>query len=338
MIIDNSSPFPAEFSIDKNAELQPTVSLITKATYDIAETGAVSLAADQEPVHMGDVMNESESEGMASVKYESDLVPIKLRGDFVIVGQAVAPGGKAVQELDVGFRMGGLEKVLHVTGDRVWQAGGVFGGIGLSETKPFKVIDLTYENAFGGMDMENGEVCLENPVGKGILGKKAKKEVVNGTRLPNIEHPNQLIKTWKDKPEPVGFGYIGKGWQQRVGFMGTYDDKWKEEVCPERPADFNWAYFNAAPADQQLEGYFNGDEVIDLLHMTPSGRLQLRLPGIQPSLSIKRKDAVGEEPLKANLDTVCVMPSEMKVTMVWRGLAVLQDPLLQDLERMFVRF
>jgi len=43
------------------------------------------------------------------------------------------------------------------------------------------------------------------------------------------------------------FGPIGRGWSERLKYAGTYDDDWLENVFPFLPA-----YYQAAPADQQL--------------------------------------------------------------------------------------
>ncbi len=49
----------------------------------------------------------------------------------------------------------------------------------------------------------------------------------------------------------MAFGPIGRSWQQRIKWAGTYDDQWMRHQYPFLPNDFDEHYFQAAPEDQQ---------------------------------------------------------------------------------------
>ena len=50
----------------------------------------------------------------------------------------------------------------------------------------------------------------------------------------------------------MSFGPVGRGWHPRLGYAGTYDQNWLDNVFPFLPADFRDDYYQAAPADQQI--------------------------------------------------------------------------------------
>ncbi len=52
---------------------------------------------------------------------------------------------------------------------------------------------------------------------------------------------------------PNNFGFMGRAWAPRLALAGTYDEAWaaQEESLP--PQDFDDAYWNGAPQDQQID-------------------------------------------------------------------------------------
>ena len=67
--------------------------------------------------------------------------------------------------------------------------------------------------------------------------------------------------------QPAGFGFVGRSWSPRIALAGTYDDKWVEEQHPYPPHDIDYAYWNAAPKDQQIE-FFHPQARIELWNLT----------------------------------------------------------------------
>lgn len=322
MLIENNTPFECFAMPGIGPSDRPVVTVVVKGTFDIQQEGPAAVSAQQEPIFFADQLQDPEKGG--STRFEDDIATLKPRCDVVIVGKALAPKGSGVQVLDVGFRLGKIQKIVRVFGDRHWQSGGLMGDVLASAPAPFAEMDLIYENAFGGMDLASGDFCAENPVGRGVISGK-KKENWEDKALPNLEDPNNLIRSWKDRPRPVGLGFIGKGWTQRVRYLGTYDDKWRNDRYPERPLDFQFDFFNAAPLDQQVEGYLQGDELVELFHLTPQGRSSVELPGKKPVVSASRSfEGSDFENVPMNLDTLCLMPAEERLYLVWRGLVAVE--------------
>ncbi len=75
---------------------------------------------------------------------------------------------------------------------------------------------LVYERAYGGVDAKSEDYDKDwdwrNPVGTGYA---ISSHNAAGLCLPNIEDPNDLIRSWKDRPAPAGFGPVAS--RQRPG-------------------------------------------------------------------------------------------------------------------------
>ena len=321
MNIVNDTPLPVHVSPNLGPGERPILTLVTKAVFDIVPGGTASMAAPPAGLAFADQLVDTPRGPMPLV--ESDVAPFKPAADVLLVGaRAHAPDRRPVTEVDVRLRVGRMQKIVRVFGPRTWKPAGRFGGEPkISEPAPFKDCDLAWTEAFGGTDAEKGGVFAANPVGVGYLleaGKNRKKEI-DGQPLPRIEDPEHLIAEWTDRPPPAGFGALGRGWEPRVGLLGTYDEKWEKHRAPQPPRDFDFAFYNCAPADQQIRGYLRGDESFAVVNATREGRLDGRLPGLQPVVTIRRPDAKGEEDVTMNLDTLVLEPSALKMTLVWRG-------------------
>lgn len=354
MEIINDTPFEVEALPFRGPEGKTLLSVIVKGTFDIHSGGLAKEASEQLPVAYGDEFYDG-----GSVKFESDVAPFKPRADIVLFGRAHAPDEREVKMLDVSLCVGEISKTIRVIGDRQWQCLSCLLPVVSSKPQPFTVMELVYERAFGGIDREGGDFCKENLVGRGFCVKKSKK-ALNGTFLPNLEDPHNLIKSWKDHPKPVGFGFYGKAWMPRASYLGTYDEKWREERSPEPPDDFQYDFYNASHPDLQVEGYLRGDEEVVLVNLSPEGIIRFQLPGIKPHCTVTKSfelvaasstsgdakdeniedyeelnmaeefDEVNEaspvsEKVDLNLDTLCLIPDERRLYLVWRGLYPIND-------------
>ena len=115
-MLHNRTPFAAERGWVRDRDGTEIWLVAVKATFDILPDGRTVVAKDQPPVlrlpeHHGEP-------GKSSIKYDADLVLTKTTTDVVVVGHACAPAGQRVKHLDVGFRVGPLQKVLRVVSDR----------------------------------------------------------------------------------------------------------------------------------------------------------------------------------------------------------------------------
>lgn len=237
---------------------------------------------------------------------DSDLVQEKLRTDVLMVGYARPARGHLATKLVVRMAVGTIDKRVAVFGDRIWAFGGP------SDPKPFDSMPLDYSRAFGGVRDPEGDWYPRNPAGVGY----AKDEHEPARRLPNLEDPAALIRSWGDLPSPAAFGPIAPHWPQRQRFAGTYDAAWERDRQPLLPTDFSPRFHQQAPEDQQAEGYLRGGERVRLEGVHPDGPLEFNLPRV--SLAFQTEfDDLFEAMHDARLHTVVFEPDFPAVSMVW---------------------
>jgi hypothetical protein len=236
--------------------------------------------------------------------------------------------------VDVALKGGSIHKRVRVFGDRHWERRVL--GYAASAPKPFVTMPLVYERAFGGIDdtasdPKNHGAEMRNLVGVGFR-LNSDHQVIHGSPLPNLEDPASLISSWSDKPRPMCFGPLGRGWRPRIQYAGTYDQKWLDERYPFLPFDFDIRYFQSAPGDQQLTSVSGGEE-FECVNMTPNGSWKFRLPTEEFSVAfVYREYHVEVRPV---LDTVLIMPDERQVVLTWRaGVAVRTK--LHDLRQVII--
>lgn len=232
----------------------------------------------------------------------------KLRGELLVTGRCFTAGGVPRPACSVRVQIGAIDKTLYVVGNRR------FGLLGMTEPEPFTEMPITWQNAFG------GEGYAPNPLGKGFAPVRGDDGAVHP--LPNVEDPKHLIRSPGDRPAPAGFGSYDPTWPQRFSKVGTYDEAWLKERYPEVARDFDWSYYNTAPPDQQIEGYFRGDEAFVIENMHPDKpRIEGVLPGVATRCFINQKTDDGEVFREAvmRLDTVRLFPDKERGVLVYRG-------------------
>ena len=241
----------------------------------------------------------------------------KVRGEVLVAGKAHPPGGEAAIATAVRLEMGPIDKQLYVVGDRSWQRGVA------SEPQPFTEIPLTWANAFGGEDY------AKNPFGKGRVAVEVDGETVHP--LPNVEHPKRLVRSPGDKPEPAGFGAMDIRFAQRQRRAGTYDGKWQRERAPGYPEDIDWTFFNLAPEDQWIEGYFQGGEAFAIEGMHPDKkRLEGRLPTLLARCFIQRRDVDELQEIPLRIDTLQLFPNAERGVAIFRGVTEVEEDDAED--------
>ena len=138
----------------------------------------------------------------------------------------------------------------------------------------------------------------------------------------------------------MGFGPIASDWTpRRTALGGTYDRAWLEQAWPYLPADFDWSYFNAAPASLQASA-LEGDEPYELLGVHPEkahSAIRGRLPGVSVRALALGKTESGtrltEVPLR--IDTVRFDAEALTVSLTWRGALAVSGPTAPELDRVF---
>lgn len=250
----------------------------------------------------------------------------KERAEVLVSGDFQAPGGKPQPAGRVRLILGPIDKTLFVFGDRHWKKNAAMTW-GMSEPEPIQAMPITYAHAFGGPRHK------PNPLGKGMVAETGPD---GGERilLPNIELPHQLVVSKDDKPDPAGFGAIDLTWPQRAAKSGTYDQQWYDTRFPGLADDIDWTFFNTAPEDQQLDGFFNGGEQFSIEGMhAEKSRIESGLPDIRPRCFITRQkgsDSVFEE-IELRMDTLWLFPNAEKGVMIYHGLTEVQSDTAKDI-------
>jgi hypothetical protein len=314
MELVNATPFAAERLVLQDKAGRDVLVAVAKCTYAAGPRG-LRIADEQLPVQLGDTFHGEP--GASSTALESDAVPWKPGTDVVAIGHAWAPRGQA-RELDVELAVGPVRRALRVFGERRWSEAA--GAVTLTPPLPFERVPLVYERAFGGADLSapdprDHEVELRNPVGVGLVARRSR--ALDGTPLPNLEDPAALIGDPGDRPEPAGFGFIGRGWQPRAALAGTYDAAWSAERAPLLPDDFDERFYHGAHPRLVSRGHLRGDEEVRLVHLGPGGAARFRLPGAAPRITVTVGDA--SEALVVAFDTLILDVDALRVTLVWRG-------------------
>jgi uncharacterized protein YjbI with pentapeptide repeats len=222
----------------------------------------------------------------------------KTRGELLVAGSFHAPGGVPVPASFVRVQLGAVDKRLAVLGDRIWKDDVP------TEPEPIAVMPVDWPHALGGAGFDR------NPYGKGAAPVEVDGQPVQP--LPNIEHDGALLRSPTERPEPAGFSAMDLTFAQRRARAGTYDDRWLEEHFPGLPPDAAPTFFNVAPEDQWIDGFFGGDETFVVENMHPdTARLEGRLPGLVTRAFATRKARDGErfDEIPMRWDTVWLFPS-----------------------------
>ncbi|TIT80210.1 MAG: DUF2169 domain-containing protein [Mesorhizobium sp.] len=301
--LENRTPFAAATHVQANAEGQEVLLAMFSASFEALDQQAEFKPADEQlPVVFGDVPFGDPA--LSSNRYEADIVPGKPMAEVVVNGTAYAPKGNPVREMQVGLRIGDVRKVLSVAGDRFYDAGSY------SAPHPFRTMPIVYERAYGGTTPD-GKVDRRNPVGVGFHHASSADPRVK-THAPNITYPGEPFLSPADRPRPAGFGALGRGWQPRIGYAGTYDQAWIDTQWPLPPKDFDTRYNLCAPVDQHIP-QLSGREDVSLVGLTPAGQWSFRLPLVVAPLRLVYEDRIEDHAFRA--DTVIIEPDLWRVTL-----------------------
>lgn len=314
MQLINRTPFSGAVFVDIGFDAAETLVLAFKATYEFGGGEAVRLAPAQDELVFSDQY--AGRPGESSLVYESDANWGRRQADVALLGYAY-PARTGDRETDVLLRVGSVAKAAHVFGDRDW---GGYGLSGMSSPRPFERIPLLYERAFGGTDdSPERPVDIEgeprNPVGCGFRARRSRKGA-QSIALPNVEDPEDLIKRATDRPAPVGFTFVAKGWKPRADYAGTYDAAWQRDRMPLLPKDFDPRFYSAASTGLSAQ-VLQGGETVLLKNLTPARKEEFVLPTLDLRASVLVDAAPKDVPL--NLDVVLVDAVRMKLTLLWHG-------------------
>jgi len=314
-------PPPLSKATDAAVELLPqmtptgdVVVVVVKQRFRVTPEGRTTRVPGAK-VNVTDVPWDEDEAETSSLRLPSDSCAYKPATDVVVAGSAMARGRAKVRQLDVGLRIGTLQKVLRVSGLRVWYRGLI--GITLSDPEPFEEVPLRWEYAWGGRDESDPKKPLEeprNPVGRGVTRDPASLLGKPGPAIEDIAH---LVSTNRSSPPPAGVGPIGRHWMPRRKFAGTYDDAWKKTRMPLPPADFDPRFEQAAPPDQIAAPYLRGGEAVGLHNLCADGPLTFELPRLAFFVGSRLDGKLVEH--RTAMDTVVLLPNQRALDMTWRA-------------------
>jgi len=344
MRIKNARPFPTAIAFGRSADDALFLAVIVKATLELRGSGLKPREAlKQLPIFTNDEPYNPKEPG-GTLRFESDLVPFKPRSDVILVGHAYAPFGRPTRTVDVEIKVGALGKKLRVFGDRAWsfpseQHDAIPYVAGPAD---FVQMPLTWDRAFGGVDKTAPIVGSRKPwsernyLGQGFCGARTVASI-NNTRLPNIEDPDDPIRTWDSNPRPAGCGFFPRNSRPRVEWFGTFDDQWKAQRAPKMPVDFSFAAYNGADLQLQASPYLLGNEAVRLTNVLPGGgNADFSLPGLVPRLTVAQGSAVRTAP--ANLDTLVFVPDDALMYMVWRATLAIETEDASDVSEICIEY
>jgi hypothetical protein len=318
MEVIHETPFVADLEevIDKDGSTARVA--VLKATFEVAYDGTLHVAEEQEPICIADEW--FTAPGTSSMIYESDGAYFKAATDIIVTGKAYAPLSRPAESFFSEFSVGPITKRILVIGDRHWSYSAIFGAR-MSAPEPFIEMPLCWERAFGGEDkfhrkLKKHGMERRNPIGTGFRVTRS-SDALDGLALPNFEHPRMRVRSWRSKPPPQGFGFIGRNWLPRVQYAGTYDETWQRNRMPILPVDFDDRFFNAAPPDQIYPGYLQGGEVVRAMNLSEKGGERFVLPRVD----VKLRGVARKKPftIQGLLDTAVFQLDKRRIILTWRG-------------------
>jgi hypothetical protein len=289
------------------------VTVVVKASYAWDPTGKATAIDSQPIVAVDEFAGEPASSGLLRA---SDLGPVKPRVDVLLSGALAFP--RPTVQTDVLLMVGTrLQKGARVYGERAWLPGSV-ASVVPSQPRPVTRVPIAWERSYGGGDPQDPKnLDVRNPAGSGVA-KDPKS--LHGKPAPSFEDPDKPIGAMVGKPGVIGFGPIAQHWPARLALAGTYDEAWQKSRRPLPPADFSPAFFNVAPADQQLDPYVAGEDV-RMVNMTTAGQDWFKLPELAVPVTIVTAAELSEA--TTAVDTLIIEPEARRFSLVGRAQASL---------------
>jgi len=344
---DNNKSYVWTLLPAQNPDGNYIMSAIVKRTYDIDDNGNCKPSEKQDGLISADIYYDGKDPVTASCLMESDYIPYKVATDVVVIGKAYAPKGIPVQSLFASVSVNGQTKRVIIFGNRKCSYS-LLRGLKFSEPEPFTEMEIRYENAYGGVDLDSfgpdqPMIYPRNFIGKGFIVKNI-KEGLDKLELPNIEDPDYLLtpdniitekmENWQTQPMPQGFGWYGKLWYPRCSYAGVlpaYMSLYKEileaasGLVPKDQVEqfkkfklpmLDFKFFNGA-SPGLIFPFLKGGEVISLVNMSPHGNIDIKLPDVKLKIGIDI--GKGMQYPEVVLQTVCILKEQNRLYLVWRG-------------------
>ncbi|WP_199611913.1 DUF2169 family type VI secretion system accessory protein [Flocculibacter collagenilyticus] len=311
-----------------NQTSEKVITVVVKQSFEFDEQGNVFPCESSEPiVQFDDFSGEPTS---SSLVCANEMVAFKqgfeLYGNFVAYPPKDTPAKvievkvALIQTSDQGQKEL-INKVLRVTGKRVWKKG--FLGAVASDPEPITQQVINYESTYGGtvIDERNPEKPPKlfelNPAGRGY---KLKSRHAKGVELPRVEYPNDFQKHPDKTISPAGYGPIPLFWEPRLSLQPEIDEaalmKGEYPFSALQPENL----FNYAPQDQQIKNTFCEGCSLVLRGFLPNqeyqSEIELKLPFLPPSLVLGCDDHFSY--LDMVCDTLVIDIESQRFDLIWR--------------------
>ncbi|MGR5094569.1 DUF2169 family type VI secretion system accessory protein [Vibrio maritimus] len=204
--------------------------------------------------------------GLSAMKTDHEFAYFKANTDVLVFGKARSYAKKPTTQHECRVLLDGhIDKTLKIMGERVWIEHG--GGVTVSRPIEFIEREIDYSNAVGGDE--------RNRIGGGVAKSNA---VLVSQVVPSVFYPKEDWTPATNKIRVAGFGPIPPFFDERRRYAGTFDENWVETRKPMLPCDFDVAFNQSAPKDQQCNGYLLGGERIVLSGFCHDETLAFRIP------------------------------------------------------------
>jgi len=352
--LDTAPPetFPAKtYLLASDHQGKEIVSVHIKRTYRLRPDGRCVRAEGEIPLLFGSDLAEAESDFS-----ESDIVPFKQRTDLVVMAKAWGRGARQISaririgQHEVNYRVSGNRRVLY-RGQGTWTFAqpepfefvemryeNAYGGFDDTVALP------TIKHVEDMLSLDPG-VYPRNPVGKGYVVFENQHRM-DGLALPNIENPSDPLTPqrlvsghphhWWRQPLPWSCNWFPKAWYPRSHYYGATpdglpgDDRQVPEVRLGYLDAGHVRRASAAGLDASLDGRFADAASpalilpslkrlvpIELVGLSPEGRMVVALPDDQPRVCVRHLGRVEEASVKPHRILVSLL--EMGVYVVWHA-------------------
>ncbi|XVJ70570.1 MAG: DUF2169 domain-containing protein [Rhizobacter sp.] len=333
-MIQNLTPFAAEVFPCHSTTGQTQCLVVVKATLDLA--GQVVSQGQGLPICRGDEYFNLDGFNQV-IRFESDMAQVKPMVDVIVNAWAHAPGGKPIPEFAAGVRVGNESRVLQVSGKRHWHRRlGVIPT--MSKPEPTLCVPVIYPLAYGGEDRGDAMAFWDqNPSGQGFSSGLP----YDGLLLPQIEWADDLIDGPGHPKTVAGLGCYGRTWLPRRSFLGSYgtEELKFKGVATKMPETFDPRSWNCAhPRMQFASGSVVAGTEIELVNLSPSGRVRLVVPDIGIAISWSAKGQYAT--IRPAFDTVTIEPEAGPqgghMALTWRH--TVQNVSLETMDAVKVQF
>ncbi len=257
------SHYDAEVDLAGALENARIVTALVKQTFEIRPQNRSCVLTEPEPL----VNDLRDPELEPRMPPHSDFWPRRPRTDFGVVGSALPEGGRPVEVMDAGVRVGHFEKRVRVFGRRAIEWVGDAPRIAAPE--PFEELPICFENAYGGIDYrvpvaeddpkyqawlmraDHPGVYPRNPFGRGFLAVDAPLEEAE---MPNLEDPEDLLTAgrlvadaarWYEQPLPWSLDFMSVASFPRCSMMALEGEPWHAPPDDERLPEVRRGYLPA---------------------------------------------------------------------------------------------